>query len=126
MGSVPYYIQLLTLLRIFNHKGKPLSPEDLKVTTAQTRYMILSWNEPKYSSFYRIHNYTIEQKKDSLDNFTVIKTLPYYQTRMVMKDLEPSTEYTVRVSSNNKYGRSDGVLITQSTLSGKYFIRGQD
>lgn len=80
--------------------------------------MVLSWDQPKYGSLYRIHNYTIERKKDSLDNFTAIKTLPHSQTGMMMKDLEPSTEYIVRVSSNNKYGRSDGVLITKSTLSG--------
>ncbi|XP_020610299.1 fibroblast growth factor receptor 2-like [Orbicella faveolata] len=39
-----------------------------------------------------------------------------------MEDLEPSTEYSIRVSSNNKYGRSNGVMITQSTLPDR-FIR---
>ncbi|XP_078383581.1 uncharacterized protein LOC144666103 isoform X2 [Oculina patagonica] len=101
---------------------KPQPPEDLKVTNVQTRYITLSWNQPKYGSLYRINNYTIERKKDSLDNFTVIETLPYSRKGMTMKNLEPSTEYTFRVSSNNKYGRSDGVFITQSTLHDR-FIR---
>ncbi|XP_078383586.1 uncharacterized protein LOC144666105 isoform X1 [Oculina patagonica] len=102
---------------------KPQPPEDLKVTNVQTQYIILSWNQPKYGSMYRIQNYTIERNKDSLGNFTVIQTLPYSQTGVMMKDLEPSTEYTVRVSSNNKYGRSDGVLITQSTLPDRFIQR---
>ena len=39
---------------------------------------------------------------------------------MIMKDLEPSTEYTLRLSSNNMYGRSDGVFLTQNTLPGNH------
>ena len=98
---------------------KPQPPEDLEVTNVQKTYMILSWNQPKHGSLYEIHSYTIERKIDSLGNFTVMQALPYSRRGMVMKDLEPSTEYTVRVSSNNKYGRSDGVYITQRTLPGK-------
>ena len=35
-----------------------------------------------------------------------------------MRDLIPATEYTIRLASNNRYGRSDGVLVTQATLHG--------
>ena len=101
------------------HEEKPQPPEDLKAIDVQTHYIILSWNAPKHGNFYGIQNYTIEQKKGPSGNFTVIQTLPYSRTGMTMESLEPSTEYTIRVSSNNKYGRSDGVLITQSTLPGK-------
>ncbi|CAH3162251.1 unnamed protein product [Pocillopora meandrina] len=41
---------------------------------------------------------------------------------MILENLDPSTEYTIRLSSNNMYGRSEGVLVTQRTLPGK-FIR---
>jgi len=41
---------------------------------------------------------------------------------MTLKVLEPSTEYTIRLSSNNRYGRSDGVLLTKGTLPDR-FIR---
>ena len=37
---------------------------------------------------------------------------------MIMENLDPSTEYTIRLSSNNMYGRSEGVLLTQKTLPG--------
>ena len=48
------------------------------------------------------------------------KTVPYPESKMIMNDLEPSTEYTLRLSSNNMYGRSDGVFLTQNTLSGNH------
>ena len=35
-----------------------------------------------------------------------------------MEDLEPATEYMIRLSSINKYGTSDGVLFTQNTREG--------
>ena len=35
-----------------------------------------------------------------------------------MEDLEPATEYIIRLSSINKYGTSDGVLLTQNTRKG--------
>ena len=44
--------------------------------------------------------------------------MPYSQTGMVMEDLEPATEYMIRLSSINKYGTSDGVLVTQNTREG--------
>ena len=37
----------------------------------------------------------------------------------MIKDLEPATEYTILVSSSNKYGISDGILVMQSTLQSK-------
>ena len=91
----------------------------------QTQYIILSWNPPKHGDFYQIQNYTIELKTEPSGNFTVIQTLPYSRTKTTMEDLEPSTEYSIRVSSNNKYGRSNGVMITQSTLPGKCYICGK-
>ena len=39
-----------------------------------------------------------------------------------MEDLQPATEYTIRLSSNNIYGRSDGVSITQMTRPGMYYL----
>ena len=104
---------------IFNHEGKPQPPENLKAINVQTKYIILSWNPPKHGDFYQIQNYTLEQKAEPSGNFIVIQTLPYSLMRTIIEDLEPSTEYSIRVSSNNKYGRSDGALITQSTLPGK-------
>ncbi|KAJ7382832.1 hypothetical protein OS493_032467 [Desmophyllum pertusum] len=71
---------------------------------------------------YQIHNYTVERNKENKDNFTVIQTLPYNRTGTIVKDLKPSTEYTIRLSSSNKYGRSDGVMLTQYTLPDR-FIR---
>jgi len=111
-----FNIMALTIL------GKPQPPEDVKAIDVQTHYIILSWNSPKHGNFYGIQNYTIEKKSETSGNLTVIQTLPYPRTGMTMEGLEPSTEYTIRVSSNNKYGRSDGVLITQSTLPDR-FIR---
>ena len=87
----------------------------------QTRYVVLAWDQPKHGSFYQINNYTVERKTSASENFAVVKTLPYDQTRMTLKDLEPSTEYTFRLSSNNRYGRSDGILLTTGTLPGKCY-----
>ena len=53
----------------------------------------------------------------------MVKTLPYSSTGMTMKGLKPSTEYTIRLSSNNKYGKSDGILLTQGTLPGRLYNR---
>jgi len=103
-------------------REKPQPPRNLKATNVQTRYFILTWDKPKYGSYYPIDNYTLERKKATLDNFTVVRTLPFAWTGMMMKDLEPATEYIIRLSSNNKYGRSDGVLVKQSTLPDR-FIR---
>ena len=50
-----------------------------------------------------------------------MKTLRYDQTTMTLKDLEPSTDYIIRLSSNNKYGQSDGALLTKRTLPGKCY-----
>ena len=83
--------------------------------------MVLQWNPPKYGDFYGIQTYTIEQKTEPSGNFIVIQTLPYSLTRTTVEDLKPSTQYSIRVSSNNKYGISDGVMITQRTLPGNYF-----
>ena len=78
--------------------------------------MMLTWDKPKYGSYYQIDNYIIERKKEVSDNYIVAKTLPYTHSELRIKDLDPATEYTIRLSSNNKYGRSDGVLLTHSTL----------
>ena len=61
---------------------------------------------------------TIEQKISRLKNFTAVWTIPYPETRMIMENLDLSTEYIIRLSSNNMYGRSEGVLLTQKTLPG--------
>ena len=83
--------------------------------------MVLKWNQPKFGDFYGIQNYSIERKTEPSGNFIVIHAIPYSRTGMTVEDLEPSTEYSIRVSSNNKYGRSDGAMITKRTLPGKYF-----
>jgi len=101
---------------------KPPPPKDLAVKNTQTRYIMFSWDQPKYGSFYQIHNYIIERKTSASEDFTVVKTLPFDQTRTTLKDLEPSTEYTIRLSSNNRYGQSDVVLLTKETLPDR-FIR---
>ena len=106
---------------LFKHQEKPPPPKHLKVVNVQTRYIVFAWDQPKHGSFYQIHNYTIERKTAASENFTVVKTLPYDQTRMTLKDLEPSTEYTIRLSSNNRFGRSDGVLLTKGTLPSKCY-----
>ena len=87
----------------------------------QTRYIVFAWDQPNHGSFYQIHNYTIERKTSASEDFTVVKTLPFDQTRTTLKDLKPSTEYTIRLSSNNRYGQSDGVLLTKGTLPGKCY-----
>ena len=46
--------------------------------------------------------------------------MPYSQTGMMMENLHPGTEYTIKLSSSNKYGTSDdGTLLKQRTLPGK-------
>ena len=96
----------------------PWSPKSFSVKNAQKKYLILTWEEPEYGSLYQIQNYTIERKISRLKNFTALWTIPYPETTMIMENLDPSTEYTIRLSSNNKYGRSEGVLLTQKTLPG--------
>ena len=85
----------------------------------QTRYLILTWDEPVNASLHQIQSYTIERWTSRSKNIT--KTVPYPESKMIMKDLEPSTEYTLRLSSNNMYGRSDGVFLTQNTLPGNHY-----
>ena len=104
----------------FYHEETPQTPNDLRTTVVQKNYMVLQWNPPKYGDFYGVQNYTIEQKTEPSGNYVVIQTLPYSLTRTTVEDLKPSTQYSIRVSSNNEYGRS-GVMITQRTLPGNYF-----
>ena len=104
-------------------KGKPPPPGSLRATNVQAQYIILTWDEPQHGSSYQIHNYTVERKNEGLDSFIMVKTLPYSSTGMTMENLKPSTEYTIRLSSNNKYGKSDGILLTQGTLPGRLYNR---
>lgn len=83
----------------------------------------MTWDQPKYGSNYQIDNYTVEQKTESSDSFEVVETLPYTQTGMMVKDLKPATQYTMRFSSNSKYGRSSGVILSQATLPGEYLFQ---
>lgn len=94
---------------------KPQPPRNLKATNIQKSYFVLTWDGPDNGKYYRIDNYTIERKRETSNNFTVVKILPYTRTGMIMGDLKPATEYTIRLSSNNIYGRSDGASITQMT-----------
>ena len=94
----------------------------MKANNIQKSYFVLTWDGPDNGKYYRIDNYTIEQKRETSNNFTVVKTLPYTRTGMIMEDLKPATEYTIRLSSNNIYGRSDGVSITQMTRPGMYYL----
>ena len=87
----------------------------------QTRYVVFAWDQPKHGSFYQINNYTVERKTSASEKFISVNTLPYDKTTMTLDDLEPATEYTIRLSSNNRYGRSDGVLLTKGTLPGKFY-----
>ncbi|CAH3146164.1 unnamed protein product, partial [Porites evermanni] len=95
---------------------RPQPPINVKATNVQTSYFILTWDGPRYGKYYQIDNFTIERKKDTSNNFSVVNTLPYTRTGMVVEDLEPSSEYAIRLSSNNRYGRSDGAIIKQTTL----------
>lgn len=62
----------------------------------------------------------VELKKEGFGSFTPVKKLPYSQTGMMMENLQPDTEYKIRLSSSNKYGTSDnGTLLKQKTLPGK-------
>jgi len=101
---------------------RPPPPENLRAINVQTRYIILAWDKPQYGSNYQISNYTIRKKKTS-DNFTEVQTLPRTRTGIMMKNLEPDTEYTITLSSNNKYGRSDDALLTQRTLPDRFIKR---
>ena len=100
-------------------KEKPPPPRNLRAINIQTRYIILTWDKPQYGSNYQISNYTMKRKKKASDNFTEVQTLPYSQKGIIMKNLQPDTAYTIRLSSNNKYGRSNDALLTQRTLPGK-------
>ena len=106
---------------LFKHQEKPPPPKHLTVINVQTRYIRFAWDQPKHGSFYQINNYTIERKTSASEKFILVKNLPYEKTTMTLDDLEPTTEYTIRLSSNNRYGRSDGVLLTKGTLSGKFY-----
>ena len=87
---------------------------------ARCSFLEITWERPQYGSNFHIHNYTVERRKEHAKSFTVVATLPYTQTGMVMEDLEPATEYTIRMSSNNEYGRSeDGESLTLSTSPSK-------
>ncbi|CAH3022246.1 unnamed protein product [Porites evermanni] len=100
---------------------KPPAPRSLKVTNVQSKYIVLTWESPRYGSNFHIHNYTVERRKEHAKSFTVVATLPYTQTGMIMEDLEPATEYTIRMSSNNEYGRSDdGASLTLSTSPNRF------
>ncbi|XP_022787755.1 angiopoietin-1 receptor-like [Stylophora pistillata] len=100
----------------------PRPPKNFFVRNAQSTYFILTWEEPEYNGLYQVRDYIIERKISRLKKFTAVWTVPYPETRMIIKNLDPSTEYTIRISSNNKYGRSEGVLLTQNTLPDR-FIR---
>ncbi|PFX27312.1 Angiopoietin-1 receptor [Stylophora pistillata] len=101
----------------------PPPPKRFTVDNVQTRYLILTWDEPENASFHQILSYTVERRTSKLENFTVLKTIPYPGTKMIMEDLEPSTEYTIRLSSNNMHGRSEGVLVTQKTLPNEFIMK---
>ncbi|XP_068706399.1 tyrosine kinase receptor Cad96Ca-like [Montipora foliosa] len=103
--------------------GKPQPPENLRAADVQKSYFVLTWQQPKYGRYYQIDNFTIEQKKGTAASFKVLETLPYTQTRINVKDLEPATEYTMRLWSNNKYGRSSAILLKQSTLPDKFLLK---
>ncbi|CAH3174957.1 unnamed protein product [Porites lobata] len=94
---------------------KPPPPGNLKVINVQTCYIVITWEKPKYGSDFQIQNYSVEHRKVGSKSFTKVAALRYSQTGMVMEDLEPATEYIIRLSSINKYGTSDGVLLTQDT-----------
>ena len=111
------FLLFFAVVSVLN-KERPPPPENLRAINVQTRYIILAWDKPQYGSNYQISNYTIRKKKTS-DNFTEVQTLPRTRTGIMMKNLEPDTEYTITLSSNNKYGRSDDALLTQRTLPGK-------
>ena len=109
-------------MALFLSTEKPPPPRSLKVTNVQSKYIVLTWERPRYGSNFHIHNYTVERRKEHTKSFTVVATLPYTQTGMVMEDLEPATEYKIRMSSNNEYGRSDdGASLTLSTSPSKSF-----
>ncbi|CAH3022247.1 unnamed protein product, partial [Porites evermanni] len=94
---------------------KPPPPGNLKAINVQTRYIVITWEKPKYGSDFQIQSTSVERRKGGSKSFTKVAALPYTQTGMVMEDLEPATEYIIRLSSINKYGTSDGVLLTQNT-----------
>ena len=94
----------------------------MTVINVQTRYIVIKWEKPKYGSDFQIQNYSVEHRKVGSKSFTKVAALPYSQTGMVMEDLEPATEYIIRLSSINKYGTSDGVLLTQNTREGALLV----
>ncbi|XP_022787750.1 tyrosine-protein kinase receptor Tie-2-like [Stylophora pistillata] len=104
-------------------REKPPPPRDFAVKNVQATYLILAWKEPENASIHQIQSYKIERKASGSENFTVAKIVPHPGSRMIMEDLEPSTEYTIRLSSSNMYRKSsDGIFLTQRTLPNRFIM----
>ena len=94
----------------------PPPPRRFTLENVQTRYFILTWNEPENASLYQIQKYPVERRTSRSENFILVKTVPYPDTQMILENLDPSTEYTGK-DAEKGLGHNDYATTISITLS---------
>ena len=89
--------------------GPPTPVQDLTVSSTSTVTIALNWEAPAQDGGSRILTYEIRSEDE------LLAEVPVPATFVIMKRLEPGTEYTFVVQARNSLGLSEPVAITAMT-----------
>ena len=75
-----------------------VQPSDVKQTEA-----VVTWSHPESYDMYAISSYSLQERKLNTKTWTQFTTTRSVRHRLT--NLDPDTAYSVRLKSENKYGK---------------------
>ena len=105
-----------------------LPPPPINVQSADVRQTeaVVTWSHPEFYDMYSISSYSLQVRKFGTKNWTQFTTTRGENLRLT--NLHPDTAYSVRLKSENKYGKGEpsetGELRTEKGILFPFLLLG--
>ena len=83
----------------------PPPPDNVQSSDVRQTEAVVTWSHPEFSDMYAISSYSLQVRKFGTKNWTEFTTTRGENHRLT--NLHPDTAYSVRLKSENKYGKGE-------------------
>ncbi|XP_048579992.1 tyrosine-protein kinase Mer [Nematostella vectensis] len=96
--------------------GPPPAPRRIHAAKIETTSLSVRWQAPVHSETYTITNYTVMFKKATSSlNYLLAGSVDEGTREFQLNDLDPETEYKIRVATHNQHGKTNSEPIRATT-----------